>query len=106
GKFWSSYKKTDLIINFGEKEKNIHALTLYHVSKQSKDVNFTIYAFDEKGKKWKYVEQFKPKISKAKISVYHETGGFETYIEHHPIVEPLNAQKVKIVFEATNDNII
>lgn len=106
GKFWSSYKKTDLIIDFGEKKNNIYAVTLYHVSQQSKNVDFTIYAFDEKKNSWKYIEQFKPKFHKSKISVYNETGGYETYIEHFPIVEPLNAQKIKIVFEATNENII
>ena len=106
GKFWSSYKKTDVIIDLGGKRENISGITLYHVSEKSKDVIFEIYAFNEDENNWQYVQKIIPKLSKDKISVYNETGGYKAFVEHHKIFEPLHAQKIKLVFEATHENII
>lgn len=106
GKFWSSYKTTNLIIDFGKYLKNIDALTLYHVTEKSKNVNFEIYRFDSNSHKWVYVEKISPKFNRDKISVYNKTGKYETFIEHFKIHEDLFGEKIKIVFKADAENII
>lgn len=106
GGFWSSHKTTDLIIDFGEKKNNISALTLYHVNAKSKDVNFKLYAFDEKKNEWRYVQQFSPKYIKDKVTAYNITGKYETFIEHYKIFENADSNKIKLVFEASPENII
>lgn len=106
GNFWSSHQPTDLTIDFGQFRKNIKGLTLFHVNEKSKDVNFKLYVWDETKKDWRYVQAFIPKFIKDKISVYNLTDTFETYVEHFKIAQSANGRKVKLVFEATPDNII
>tara|TARA_B110000261_G_scaffold31543_1_gene36184 strand:+ start:609 stop:854 length:246 start_codon:yes stop_codon:yes gene_type:complete len=52
------------------------------------------------------VQQFTPKSIKDVMSGYNKTGDFETFITDYKIVEEINAQKLKLVFNATNQNII
>lgn len=106
GGFWSSHKTTDLIIDFGQKRHNISALTLYHVNAKSKDVNFKLYAFDNDKNEWRYVQQFSPKYIKDKVAAYNLTGKFETFIEHYKIFENADSNKIKLIFEASPENII
>lgn len=106
GNFWSSHKKVELTIDFGEKKRNISALTLYHVSAQSKGVNFKLYAYNDETKDWRFVQEFVPNRIKDKVSAYNVTGKFETYIEHYKIFENADSQKLKLVFDASADNII
>lgn len=106
GKYWSSYKTAELIINFENKKENIYGLTLYHVSAKSKNVNFEIYRWSEEFSNWVYVEKITPKLNRDKISVYNKTGNFETYIEHFKIHEPLFGEKIKIKFYPDSENVI
>jgi len=106
GNFWSSHKPSSLIVDFGVKRKNINAITLYHINEISSKINFKLYSYNEESEDWDYVQQFIPREIKDKVTAYNITGEFETFIEHYKIFEELNAQKVKIVFEANSENII
>jgi hypothetical protein len=106
GNFWSSHKKAELIVDLGEIRADFQAITLFHVSQQSKDVSFKLYAYNETTKTWEYVQQFISKNIKDAVIGYNKTGNFETFITHYKIFEEVNAQKLKLVFDATNDNII
>ena len=106
GNFWSSYKTTELIVDFGEKKEDISSLTLYHVNSKSKDVNFKLYAYDEDTNEWKYVQQFITQQIKDKVTSYNKTGNYETFIEHYKIFEHLETRKVKLIFEASGENVI
>jgi hypothetical protein len=106
GGFWSSYKNAELIIDFGEKKKDISAITLYHVNAKSKDVNFKLYSFDEDTKEWKYVQQFIANEIKDNVRAYNKTGNYETYIEHYKIFENADTRKIKLVFDASTEKII
>ncbi len=106
GNFWSSYEKTDLIIDFGESKSNINGLTLYHATPESKDVKFELFRYDEELQEYIYVEKVNPKLNKDKISVYNKTGSYETYIEHFKIHEPLYGQKIKIIFYPNSNSVI
>ena len=106
GNFWSSHKSSSLIINFGEKRKNINAITLYHINEISSKINFKLYSYNEKNKDWEYVQQFISHKIKDKTTAYNITRKYETFIEHYKIFEELNTQKVKIVFETNSENII
>ncbi len=106
GGFWSSHKNVELTIDFGEKKEDISALTLYHVNDKSKDVNFKLYAFDEEKNEWRFVQEFISNAIKDNVRAYNKTGDYETYIEHYKIFENADSQKIKIVFEASTNNII
>lgn len=106
GSFWSSHQAADLVIDFGQFRSNIKGLTLYHVNDKSKDVPFTIYVRKDEHSEWQLVQNFEPKYVKDKISIFNQTGNFETYVEHFKIVEPANGTQVKIAFDATAENII
>lgn len=106
GNFWSSNKTVEVEIDFGDKKQNISALTLYHVNAKSKQVNFKLYSFDEDENQWRYVQQFIPNQIKDKVTAYNITGNYETYIEHYKIFENADARKLKLVFDASFENII
>lgn len=106
GNFWSSHITVELTVDFGEKKQNVSALTLYHVSAQSKAVNFKLYAYDDETKDWRFVQEFVPNRIKDKVSAYNITGKYETYIEHYKIFENADARKLKLIFDASVDNII
>ena len=95
-----------MIIDLGESRNKFRALTLFHASAQSKEVPFKLYSLNKKTNTWVCVQQFTPKSIKDVMSGYNKTGDFETFITDYKIVEEINAQKLKLVFNATNQNII
>lgn len=106
GNYWSAHKPADLIVDFGDEKENISGVTLYHVSAQSVNVNFDIFAFNSDTNEWSLVQKFDTKHIKDRVAGYNETGKFETFIEHYKIFEPLNGRKLKISFYADANNII
>ena len=106
GDFWSAHKPSDLIVDFGEVKNNISSITLYHVSGQSVNVNFDLYAPNNATNEWELVQKFDTKHIKDRVAGYNETGKYETFIEHYKIFEPLNSQKLKVSYHADVNNII
>lgn len=106
GNYWSSYKDSELVIDFGEIKENFYALTLYHVNRVSSEVNFDLYAFNENESNWELKQRFFSKEIKDKITGYNLTSKFETYIEHYKIFESIKTSKIKLVFHTDINNII
>lgn len=106
GGYWSSYKDSELIIDFGEVRKNIYGLTLYHINKISSEIEFDLYSFSDVNDKWQLKQKFYPKLIKDKVCAYNITGGSETYIEHFKIYEEINTSKIKLVFKTDLEHII
>lgn len=106
GNFWSAHKPSDLIVDFGELKNNISAITIYHVSRQSTNVNFDLYAMNNKTDEWELIQRFDTKNIKDRVAGYNETGKYETFIEHFKIFEEINSKKLKVSFQADPDNII
>lgn len=106
GNYWSSHLKSELVIDFGKQREKFRGLTLFHINEKSKDVDFDLYALDEHSEEWRLVQRFQPKFIKDKISIYNKTGNFETFVEHFKIMENADARKLKIIFNASPENII
>lgn len=106
GNYWSSYKDSELMVDFGKIVKNIHAITLFHVNRTSSEIDFDVYALNHVTQNWDLKQRFFTKEIKDRVAGYNITSHYETFIEHYKIFEDLNTDKIKIVFHSDLNNVI
>ena len=105
GYYWSSHRDSEIVIDFGKVRQNISAITLYHVTKRSSNVNFKLYAnYNENN--WELIQNYTAETLKDIVYGYNVTGKYETFIKHYKIYESLDAKKLKLVFESDKEKVI